>query len=340
MMNFHTLTELPGTLVAQLTQRALQLAQARPTPLVGARRALGLLFLAPSLRTQASMQRAGQLLGLDIVSLGSNLWAFETKPGVVMDGDTAEHVSEAAAVLGSYVDVLGLRSFPDRRSWDEDQAEPVWNAFAEFAGIPLINLESPRWHPCQALADRAALEHLGVDRRAKIVVHWTWHPKALPHAVANSSICMAAQRGMDVVLLRPTGYDLAPDTYARAEALAQSSGGTFRVSDDPSETRDAAVVLAKSWGSIEHWTNPAAEAQQRAALRNWRVTPSTLAPGAHFFHCLPVRRNVVVDDAVLDSSASQVLLQAKYRVHAQTAVLEHWLATETTTLTPATNLVS
>ncbi|MEX1026280.1 MAG: N-acetylornithine carbamoyltransferase [Planctomycetota bacterium] len=322
MKHFHSLADIDAREVRALVERTLELADGALPRRSQKARSLGLLFLAPSLRTQASMQRAAQLVGLDVVTLAGNLWSFETTPGAVMDGDRVEHAIEAAGVLGQYVDALGLRAFPDGRSWEADRAEPLWNVFRQHAGVPLVNLESPMWHPCQALADRAALAALHVPTRAKLVVTWAWHPKGLPHAVANSSVCMAAQRGMEVVVCRPRGYDLDNGVIARAERLAAASGGSVRVSSDPLETRDAAVVLAKSWGAIGSWGDPASESARRAGQRHWRVTTDHLAPDAHFFHCLPVRRNVVVDDAVLDGPASRVLLQAKLRLHAQTALLE------------------
>lgn len=324
---FHHLGELSADRAATLAARALELhhgAAAQTFP----GRALALLFLNPSLRTQASFQRAAQKLDLDLLQLaGSGVWGLETEDGVVMDGAAAEHVREAAPVLGRYADLLAVRAFPKGASAEEDFADPVMNAFRAHAGVPVINMESALWHPCQALADWTTLEQLAVPQRAKLVLTWAWHPKPLPHAVPNSALCMATQRGMDVVLLRPEGYDLHPTAMAEARRLAELAGGSLTVTADrASALKGASVVYAKSWGSLAHWGDADAETTARAGLRDWCVQPDWLAGGAHFFHCLPVRRNVVVADAVLDSPASAVLEQAENRLHAQTALLEDLLS--------------
>lgn len=313
--------------VAELVARALELrAGAAPADLSG--RALGLLFLNPSLRTQASFQRAAHKLRLQLVSLqGDRTWALETRAGAVMDGAAAEHVREAAAVLGRYVDVLGVRAFAALRSLEEDLADPLLDGFRRHAGVPVINLESALWHPCQALADRATLDQLQVPVRAKFVLTWAWHPKPLPQAVPNSTLCMAAQRGMDVVLLCPPGYEIHPDVLAEAQRLVAGSGGRLTVTHDRAAAlAGAAAVYAKSYVSLRHYGDAAAESAFRASLRDWQVTPEWLAPGAKFMHCLPVRRNVVAADAVLDGPASVVLEQAENRLHVQTALLERILA--------------
>jgi N-acetylornithine carbamoyltransferase len=189
-------------------------------------------------------------------------------------------------------------------------------------------MESALWHPCQALADWATLDQLKIPRNAKFVLTWAWHPKGLPHAVPNSTLAMAAQRGMEVVFLRPEGYDLHPQFMRDAERLAAASGGSVRASSRREDLAGAHVVYAKSWASLECYGNPAAETAKRADLRHWCVDREWMQmAGKHsrFFHCLPVRRNVVVRDEVLDSSASAVLDQAENRLHGQTALLEHLL---------------
>lgn len=334
MNALHTLSTLPPSEVDALAARALELFRGEAPRKAKREFALGLLFLAPSLRTQTSMQRAAQRLGIDVVTLGQGLWNLETTPGTVMDQNCAEHVIEAAGVLSRYVDVLGLRAFPAMQSWEEDASEPVWNAFREHADVPLVNLESPRWHPCQALADRAALDELEVPNNGTLVLQWCWHPKPLPHAVANSTLCMAAQRGMNVVVSAPKGLDLADDVQATARELAEESGGHVEFTTSRTASREAHVVVAKSWSARAEWGAPSTDAPRMPELRDWRVTPDSLGSETRFFHCLPVRRNVVVDDAVLDSSASAVLLQAEMRLHAQTALLEQLLEQSSTTQRP------
>jgi len=324
---FYHLGELDGAHAAALVARALELrAGAAPQRFPG--RALALYFLAPSLRTSASFQRAAQKLGLDLLQLsGAGTWGLETRDGAVMDGDAAEHVREAAPVLGRYADLLAVRAFPKGGPAEEEFRDPVMRAFREHAGVPVINMESVLWHPCQALADWTTLEQLAVPQRAKLVLTWAWHPKPLPHAVPSSTLCMAAQRGMDVVLLRPEGWDLHADVMAEARRLADAAGGTLTVTADRAAAlAGASVVYAKSWGSLTHWGDVEAESAARANLRDWCVQPDWLADGARFFHCLPVRRNVVVADAVLDGPASAVVEQAENRLHAQTALLEDLLS--------------
>jgi N-acetylornithine carbamoyltransferase len=327
----YDLGELPGADVERLVARALALragAAARRFP----GRALALIFFSPSLRTQASFQRAAAKLGLELIQLqggAGGVWGLETADGTVMDGDKAEHVREAAPVLGRFADVLALRAFAQHRSLEEDRADPLLNGFRRHAGVPVVNMESALWHPCQALADWTTLDMLRVPRRAKLVLTWAWHPRALPHAVPNSTLTFAAQRGMDVVLLRPAGYDLEPFVLAQAERLAAASGGRVSVTDDRAAALSGAdVVYAKSWGNLACWGNAAAESSARAGLRDWCVTNAWMerTRDARFMHCLPVRRNVVVADEVLDGPRSVVVDQAENRLHAQTALLEEIFA--------------
>ena len=323
MTAFYHLGELEPQAVEALAARALALRNgAEPRDLRGL--ALGLLFLNPSLRTQASFQRAAARLGMDRVQLqGDGIWSLETRNGSVMDGAAAEHVQEAAAVLGRYVDVLAVRAFPGGRDLAADLADPVLQGFMQHAGVPLVNMESARWHPCQALADRVTLDQLAIPTRSRFVLSWAWHPKPLPHAVPNSAICMAAQRGMEVVVLQPPGYELHDDVLDQARSLANASGGSVSVSHEREEAlHGASVVYAKSWGSLECWGDARSEDSKRAPLRHWCVDASWLPSGARFLHCLPVRRNVVVRDEVLDGPASAVLDQAENRLHAQIAMLE------------------
>jgi N-acetylornithine carbamoyltransferase len=334
MNGLYKLAELDVNLVEALSDRATELRRgATPAQFEGL--ALGLLFLAPSLRTQASMQRAAGLLGLDLVQLsGSSMWGLETGDGVVMDSDAAEHVREAAPVLSGYVDALCVRSFARFEDLARDLADDVFQGFVQHSSVPVVSMESALWHPLQALADRATLDQLKVSTRAKLVLTWTWHPRSLPHAVANSTVCMATQRGMDVVLACPPGWELHEEVIAQAKVLADLNGGSFEVTNDPEATKDADIVYAKSWSSLGSWGDKAGESFKKLELRNWQVTPESLGSGARFMHCLPVRRNVVVSDAVLDGPASLVLRQAENRLHAQTAVLEHMLSTTTGSESP------
>lgn len=326
MNGLYDLSEIDTAAVARLSQRALALrAGASPSAFPG--RALGLLFFDPSLRTQASFQRAAGLMSLDLVHLAGNVWSLESEHGVVMDGDKEEHVKEAALALGRYVDLLGVRALPqgDKKGGLTD---PILRDFVKYADVPVINLESARFHPCQALSDRVTLDQMEVPQRAKFVLQWAWHPKALPVALPQSTLLMGAQRGLDVVMIRPHGYDLEDDVVKRAHKLAKEAGGSVTITDDRNAAAGASVVYAQSWGSLLDLGDEAAETRRRWALRDWRVESSTFAKAkdAKFMHCLPVRRNVVVTDEVLDSPRSIVIEQAENRLWAQAALLEDMLA--------------
>jgi N-acetylornithine carbamoyltransferase len=324
---FYHLADLPTDEVEKLVVRALHLRSG-----ASARRfdgkSLGILFFNPSLRTQASFQRAAGRLGVDLVQLqsgGNGVWGIECEDGAVMDAGNAEHVREAAAVLGRFVDVLAIRAFAGMHTLEKDLHDTLMNGFRKHAGVPVVNMESALWHPCQSLADWATLDLFDVPRKAKFLLTWAWHPKALPHAVPNSTLCMAAQRGMDVVVLRPAGYDLHESVMSQARALAAASGGAVSVTEDrEAALAGASVVYAKSWGSLGCWGSPESEALQRANLRSWCVDGEWMQQTDHarFLHCLPVRRNVVVADEVLDGPWSVVIDQAENRLHAQTALLE------------------
>jgi N-acetylornithine carbamoyltransferase len=289
---------------------------------------VGLVFFNPSLRTRVSMEIAvSKLSGTPVtLSVGQDAWAMEYEDGVVMDGAAAEHVREGAGVLGRYCDMLGVRSFPLGKDYARDRREPVLNAFAKYSGVPVVNLESPLDHPCQAMADAMTIrQHLGRAKGRKVLLTWAYHPKALPMAVPNSFLLGASRLGVELVLARPEGYDLDPEIVAAARKNAVASGGSLTITPDREKAYDGvSIVYAKSWGSLADYGRPEAEAARRAQLVDWRVTEERMARGreAVFMHCLPVRRNVVVDDAVLDGPRSVVLDEAENRLYAQQAILE------------------
>lgn len=295
---------------------------------------LGLLFLNPSLRTLASFQAAMSRLGGSsfVITPGQGTWNVELRDGVTMDGVAAEHVREAIPVLASYCDALGIRAFAGGRSLVDDLAETQFTRFASLCGKPLINLESAVNHPCQALADWKTLDDLGVPQRGRFVLSWVNHPRALPLAVPAATVHMAAQRGMDVVVLRPEGFALPDALMERARRAAAASGGSVSETD----RRDAAlggahVLYAKEWGSPAHYGDTDADTELRHGLADWSVTESwfdTARPDCHFMHCLPVRRNVAVADHVLDGPRSRVVAGAANRMTVQMAVLHRMLASD------------
>jgi len=293
------------------------------------RKVLAAVFLDPSLRTRSSMETAMFLHGGHALVLepGRGSWALETESGAVMDGATVEHIKEAARVLARYADALAVRVFPKGNDWAVEREDRVIKDFARFSDKPVINLESSRRHPCQALADAMTLvERLGETRGKRFVLTWAWHPKALPTAVPASAAIAAARLGMEVVVTRPPGFDLDPDDMSLIRRIAGESGGSVQLCDDiDAGVAGAAAVYVKSWGSLQAFGRPEEEQSLREPFREWRLTERRLRRtqgGAGIvMHCLPVRRNVEIDDAVLDGPNSVVIDEAENRLHAQRALL-------------------
>jgi N-acetylornithine carbamoyltransferase len=294
------------------------------------KKVLAMVFMDPSLRTRASFETAMFLHGGHGIVLepGKGSWSLETELGAVMDKDRVEHIVDAARVLGRYADALAVRTFPRGDDWSVARRDEVIRNFAKYCDKPVINLESARRHPCQALADAMTLrERLGETTGKRFVLTWAWHPKALPTAVPASAALAAARLGMEIVIARPEGFELDPEDTALIRKLAQQSGGEFvHIIDDPDDaTVGADAVYVKSWGSIKLYGKPQEEAAQRAGLRDWCLTPgrvkSTRGGRGIVMHCLPVRRNVEIADAVLDGPNSVVVDQAENRLHVQRALL-------------------
>jgi N-acetylornithine carbamoyltransferase len=293
------------------------------------KKVLAMIFMDPSLRTRSSFETAMFLHGGHglVLEPGKGSWTLETEHGVVMDGTSVEHVVEAARVLGRYADALAVRAFPRGTDWSVEREDRVINDFARYCEKPVINMESTRRHPCQGLADAMTLrEKLGETRGRRFVLAWAWHPKALPTAVPASAAIAGARMGMDVVVARPPGYDLDPDDMRTIGAVAAESGASVSVTDDLDAAMDGAdAVYVKAWGSIERFGKPEEERELRDARRDWRMTAeradATRDGRGIVMHCLPVRRNVEIDDAVLDGPQSVVVDQAENRLHAQRALL-------------------
>ena len=320
-----TSRSLPDTLAllelaAELKKNPLR------TDLAG--KSLGMLFFNPSLRTRTSMDVAMNQLGGHAVTLnvGLGTWKLEHREHVVMDGDAAEHMKDATKVLSRYVDAIGIRSFPERNSWGQDRKDPIVNAFAKWATVPIVNLESALYHPCQSLADMLTVkERLGDPKGEPIVISWAYHPRPVPMAVTNSILLEARKFGLDVRLAHPEGWELDPEIMQQAEGLASSAGGQVKVYNDINDALPGArVVYAKSYGSIRNYRNPEEEIRRKEPLRKkWRIGMNHLnaTDDAFFMHCLPVRRGVVVDDEVLDSDRNAAYDEAENRLHVQKALL-------------------
>ena len=305
--------------------------QRHPEPQALAGRILGLVFLNPSLRTLASFQAGMARLGGTsfVITPGQGTWALESRLGVRMDGAAAEHIREGLPVLASYCDALGIRAFAEGRDLAADVADQGFRAIAALVDKPLINLESAINHPCQALADWKTLDDLGVPERAKFVLSWVPHPRALPLAVPAATVHMAAMRGHEVVVLRPEGFALPAAVMDKARAAARACGGSVTETDDRAAALAGAQVLyAKEWGSTAHYGDAERDRALRAAHPDWQVRESTFAtalPDCRLMHCLPVRRNVAVADEVLDGPRSVVLKEAHNRLVVQMAVLHELL---------------
>ncbi len=321
----------PTSLTPDQTRELLNLADGLKVNRFGdalKNKSVGMVFFNPSLRTRTSMDIATHELGGHPLTLniGQGTWTLEHREGVVMDGNYAEHIKDAARVLSRYVDVLCVRAFAEKNSWGIDRQDPVIQGFAKYATVPVINLEGAVHHPCQALADHMTIrEKIGNPKGQPIAITWAWHPKALPMAVPNSIVVEAAKAGMDIRLAHPKGWELDDDIMNTARNLAQQEGGNLQVVHSMAEaTEGAKIVYAKSWGSITHYRSPQDEERAKMHLRNdWRVTEEQMARtnNGYFMHCLPIRRGVIVDDAVIDSPASAVYDEAENRLHVQKAVL-------------------
>ena len=292
---------------------------------------LGMVFFNPSLRTRASfeaaMLRGGG--GAVVLDVGNGVWKLEDRTGAVMDGDRPEHIKEAIPVLGRYADALAVRTFGALQDDDADAADRVLNAFRALAGVPVISMESAREHPCQGLADLLTLrENFGETKALPVTITWAPHIKPLPKAVPHSFLLTAAAAGCDVRVTHPEGFDLHPGVLEEARHYAQESGGSVTVTQD----RQAALagsraVYAKAWGPNTRKVAVSDAAARIGAHRDWLVDPKVLAAAKDpiFLHCLPVRRNVEVADAVLDGKASRVIDEAENRFHVQRVLLHRLL---------------
>ena len=331
MSNLLDLADFQREQVVELLALAERLAQ-KPEPQALAGKILGLLFFNPSLRTLASFQAAMARLGGNsfVIAAGHGTWQLETRRGAVMNGAPAEHVREGVPVLAHYCDALGIRAFAGGTDLEADLQETSFKEMVSLVSKPVINMESAANHPCQALADWKTLDDLNVPRRAKFVLSWVNHPRALPLAVPAATVHMAAMRGMEVVVLRPEGFALPASIMQKAATAAAATGGSVRETSDRDDALTGAhVIYAKEWGSTSHYGNAEADARLRASLADWCVRDtwfSRAAVDCKLMHCLPVRRNVAVADEVLDGRRSVVQREAYNRLVVQTAVLHRLLS--------------
>ena len=309
MSHFLNITDIPDLEHWLKKGRELAAAPDRYRDL-GKGKTLCLLFFNSSLRTRLSTQKAARLLGLEVMvmNFGAEGWKLEMADGTRMDGGAAEHIREAAGVVGQYADLIGVRAFAGLEDAEKDRAEEVLHGFASYSGVPLLNLESATAHPLQALADALTIVSYKKKERPRVVLSWAPHPRALPQAVANSFVRMMRRMPVELVITHPEGYDLDPAQV----------GDYTPVYDQVSALEGADFVYVKNWSSFREYGKVLSKDP------SWMMTDKKLA-GAKFMHCLPVRRNLVVEDAVLDGGNSLVLEQASNRTLAAQMALMHML---------------
>lgn len=290
---------------------------------------IALVFFNPSLRTRTSFDVGIHQLGGHAIVLepGKGAWPISFEDGALMDGDEEEHVREVARVLSRYCDIIAVRAFPKFKDWEQDRQDKVLLGFAAHATVPVINLETIT-HPCQELALALTMrEKLGTLQGKNFLLTWTYHPKPLNTAVANSALLIASKLGMNVTLLCPTKeYALDPRYMKAGEAFCREAGTTFKMMHDPAEAyKGAQMVYAKSWGALPYFGRWEPEKPIRDAHKHFIVDQKKmdLTDNGFFSHCLPVRRNIKVTDEVIDSDKSLVIEEAENRLHVQKAVMEH-----------------
>lgn len=288
---------------------------------------IALVFLNNSLRTRTSFDVGARQLGghAIVLSPSGGMWPLEFEPGAIMSGDAEEHVSEAAKVLSRYCDLIGIRAFPKFQSWEDDRRDHVLQSWARHSEVPVINMETIT-HPCQEMALAMTLqEQLGSLEGRRFLLTWTYHPRPLNTAVANSALVIAAKMGMDVTLLCPTEDYLLDSRYLDiANRDLAANGRQLTISHDPAEAYDGAeVVYAKSWGALPYFGNWEAEKPIRDAYQHFIVDEAKMALTAEALvsHCLPMRRNVKMTDGVFDSPACVAYDEAENRLHVQKAIM-------------------
>ena len=283
---------------------------------IGKNKVIGLLFFNPSLRTRLSTQKAAMNLGFKsiVMNFRDDGWQLEFDENIIMSGNKAEHVKDAAKVISQYCDILGIRAFAELKHKEIDNSDKIINSFVKYATIPILNLESSIAHPLQALADAATINENINTNNPKIVLSWAPHPKPLPHAVANSFINMCKINNYDLTIANPKGYDLSK----------KITEGIQIINDQELAFKNADFIYAKNWSSYD---------QYGKVLLNddsWIINKNKmkLTNNAFFMHCLPIRRNVVVTDSVLDSNRSLVIQQANNRTYATQTILKELISNE------------
>jgi N-succinyl-L-ornithine transcarbamylase len=284
---------------------------------LGKNKTLMLIFFNSSLRTRLSTQKAGMNLGMNVMVLDINqgAWKLETERGVIMDGDKPEHILEAIPVMGSYCDIIGVRSFAQFENKADDYNEVILNQFIQYSGKPVFSMEAATRHPLQSFADLITIEEYKKKERPKVVLTWAPHPRALPQAVPNSFAEWMNATDYEFVITHPEGYELDP----------QFVGNAVVEYNKEKAYKDADFIYAKNWAAYQDPNY----GKILSTDRSWTVDSAKMAltNNAYFLHCLPVRRNMIVTDKVIESAQSIVIPEAANRVvSAQTVLKEMLLA--------------
>ncbi|TRX62153.1 N-acetylornithine carbamoyltransferase [Fulvivirga sp. M361] len=293
-----------------LVEEALQLKADPNQSKIGHHKTLGLVFFNPSLRTRLSTQKAAYSLGMNVIvmNVSQDGWKIEFEDGTIMDGEGQEHIKDAVKVISSYVHVLGVRTFPGLYNREEDYSEKVLRQFVEHSEVPVISLESATLHPLQSLADMVTIEEHHI-KKPKVVLSWAPHPKILPQAVANSFLQWIKKTDAEIVMTCPEGYELA-ESFMEGIEITYHQQRAFEKAD---------FIYAKNWSGYQQY------GKQLPVKEDWTITEEKMAltNQGKFMHCLPIRRNVVATDGVIDQSI--VYQQAKNRECAAQAVLKNIL---------------
>jgi N-succinyl-L-ornithine transcarbamylase len=277
---------------------------------LGKNKTVGMLFFNPSLRTRLSTQKAALNLGMNVMVMNftNEGWTLEFEDGAIMNQGASEHIKEAAEVVSQYCDIIAIRAFAELVNKEKDNAEAVMNGFLKYATVPIINMEGATGHPLQSLADAITMEEFKTKHRPKVVLSWAPHPKALPQAVANSFVEMMQLQDADFVITHPKGYELNLEITKNSK-IEYNQNKAFENAD---------FIYAKNWSNYKQY------GKITSSDPKWTVTAEKmkLTNNAKFMHCLPVRRNVVATDEVLDSKSSIVIEQANNRTYAVQLVLQ------------------
>ncbi len=317
MKNFLTINDLPN-FKSCLNQAVSYKKNPISDNKIGINKTIGMVFFNPSLRTRLSTQLAAHNLGFKtmIMNFSNESWALEFEDGTQMRGIRSEHVKEAAAVISEYCDIIAIRAFASLNDKLKDENEIVLESFKKYSNVPIVNMESATAHPLQAIADAMTIEENKPPHKPKIVLTWAPHPKALPHAVGNSFTRMMSNMKAEYIIVQPKGYEL--DKRITKNAI---------ISYDQNKALEGAdFVYAKNWASYKNY------GEILKTDDDWMLTAEKMKKtnNAKFLHCLPIRRNVVVADEILDNSNSLVINQARNRTYAAQAVFKILLENERT----------